>query len=105
MFELQKIFEQIDTNGDGSIQRSELKAITQKIGLNLTENELTGLFNYADVNGDGNIDMQEFLNALNGQTYWIQLMSKEIKSKKGILRNIYYFKWYGLWINELVIKW
>jgi len=59
--DLRGIFKEFDLNGDGFIQRDELKAVMIKMGQSPTEDELTAMFNAADRDSDGNISFQEFL--------------------------------------------
>ncbi|CAL2050026.1 CBN-CAL-5 protein [Caenorhabditis brenneri] len=59
--DLKGIFREFDLNGDGFIQREELRAVMQKMGQSPTEDELDAMFQAADKDCDGNIDFQEFL--------------------------------------------
>uniref|UniRef100_A0A915D1Z9 EF-hand domain-containing protein n=1 Tax=Ditylenchus dipsaci TaxID=166011 RepID=A0A915D1Z9_9BILA len=59
--DLRGIFHEFDLNGDGYIQKNELKAVMIKMGQSPTEDELTAMFNAADQDQDGNIDFREFL--------------------------------------------
>jgi len=59
--DLRGIFHEFDLNGDGFIQKNELKAVMVKMGQSPTEDELCAMFNAADQDQDGNIDFHEFL--------------------------------------------
>jgi Ca2+-binding EF-hand superfamily protein len=59
--DLRGIFREFDLNGDGFIQKDELKAVMIKMGQSPTDEELNAMFNAADKDQDGNIDFQEFL--------------------------------------------
>ncbi|KAI1731434.1 EF hand domain-containing protein [Ditylenchus destructor] len=59
--DLRGIFHEFDLNGDGYIQKNELKAVMIKMGQSPTEEELIAMFNAADQDQDGNIDFHEFL--------------------------------------------
>ncbi|WKY17324.1 hypothetical protein Q1695_001713 [Nippostrongylus brasiliensis] len=59
--DLKGIFREFDLNGDGYIQRDELRSVMQKMGQSPTEEELDAMFNAADQDHDGNIDFNEFL--------------------------------------------
>ncbi|EPB80601.1 EF hand [Ancylostoma ceylanicum] len=59
--DLKGIFREFDLNGDGFIQRDELRSVMQKMGQSPTEEELDAMFNAADQDHDGNIDFKEFL--------------------------------------------
>ncbi|CAD6187558.1 unnamed protein product [Caenorhabditis auriculariae] len=59
--DLKVIFREFDINGDGFIQRNELKAVMQKMGQSPTDEELNAMFNSADRDNDGNIDFSEFI--------------------------------------------
>ncbi|PAV55673.1 hypothetical protein WR25_01530 [Diploscapter pachys] len=54
--DLRQIFREFDLNGDGLIQKHELKAVMQKMGQSPTDDELEAMFVAADRNRDGNID-------------------------------------------------
>jgi len=60
--DLRGIFREFDLNGDGFIQKDELKAVMIKMGQSPTEEELNAMFNAADKDHDGNIDFNEFLS-------------------------------------------
>ncbi|MFH4978913.1 hypothetical protein AB6A40_005622 [Gnathostoma spinigerum] len=59
--DLHGIFKEFDLNGDGWIQKDELKAVMIKMGQCPTEDELNAMFVAADKDQDGNIDFNEFL--------------------------------------------
>ncbi|RCN36570.1 EF hand [Ancylostoma caninum] len=56
--DLKGIFREFDLNGDGFIQRDELRSVMQKMGQSPTEEELDAMFNAADQDHDGNIDFK-----------------------------------------------
>ncbi|WAR19090.1 CALM4-like protein [Mya arenaria] len=58
--ELRAAFDKYDRNGDGYIDKQELRAILQN-GQNCTQEELENLFKLVDENGDGKIEYEEFL--------------------------------------------
>lgn len=57
-----EIFKEMDADGNGSIDASELKAAFAAIGVELTQKELKSMMNEADRDGDGFIDAEEFEN-------------------------------------------
>ncbi|KAL3118854.1 hypothetical protein niasHT_008201 [Heterodera trifolii] len=59
--DLHEIFREFDLNGDGFIQRDELRQVMLKMGQSPTEEELFAMFEAADTNTDGQISFQEFL--------------------------------------------
>lgn len=52
---MQGIFKEFDLNGDGFIQREELRSVMVKMGQSPTEEELNSMFEAADADKDGNI--------------------------------------------------
>jgi len=58
--ELKAIFDEFDVNGDGHIQRAELRNVMQKMGQSPTDEELMAMFAAADADKDGAIDFEEF---------------------------------------------
>ncbi|KAI6178341.1 CRE-CAL-5 protein [Aphelenchoides besseyi] len=59
--DLRGIFREFDINGDGFIQKNELRAVMIKMGQSPTDEELAAMFSAADKDNDGNIDFNEFL--------------------------------------------
>jgi Ca2+-binding EF-hand superfamily protein len=55
-----QVFAVFDQNGDGHIDREELRDVLLGLGENLADAELDSLFAWADSNGDGQIDYDEF---------------------------------------------
>lgn len=54
------VFEKIDVNGDGHIDRAELKHLFELLEHNVTNKELEEVFRALDENNDGVINMEEF---------------------------------------------
>ncbi|TKR73349.1 hypothetical protein L596_020666 [Steinernema carpocapsae] len=63
MDNMRQLFREFDTNGDGFIQKNELRDVMTKLsaGVPPTDEELDQMFDAADANHDGNIDFNEFL--------------------------------------------
>jgi len=59
--DVQMAFKKFDTNGDGSIDKSELTSALTSSGMNFTAQEIDAIFKAADVNHDGDIDYEEFI--------------------------------------------
>ncbi|CAK8694280.1 unnamed protein product [Clavelina lepadiformis] len=57
-------FKVFDKDGNGFIDRDELREVVRSITGDPTEEELDKLFEEADLNGDGRIDFKEFMQAL-----------------------------------------
>lgn len=49
------VFRQIDTDGNGSIDRSELRRLFEVLDCNLSDQELESVFKELDANGDGEV--------------------------------------------------
>ncbi|CAI5455974.1 unnamed protein product [Caenorhabditis angaria] len=58
---LKTLFRNFDLNGDGFIQKEELRSVMQKMNPSSTEEDLNEMFLSADKNSDGAIDFTEFL--------------------------------------------
>ena len=58
--ELRAAFNQMDTNGDGTLSRDELKALLGELDAEMAEAFVEEMMNKADTNGDGKIDFEEF---------------------------------------------
>lgn len=61
MMEAKQIFDLCDTNSDGKIDRGELKAYFQKIGIPLSEKEIDDMISVADGNRNGFVEFEEFV--------------------------------------------
>jgi EF hand len=57
----QSLFKEIDTNGDGTISKSEFESV---FGPNADMTKVDGLFNALDTNGDGTISQDELTSAV-----------------------------------------
>src|SRR5215469_3086512 len=60
----QQLFSLLDTNGDGSISKSEFETA---FGQNGNTTQADQIFGQLDANGDGSITQSELTNALDGQ--------------------------------------
>jgi hypothetical protein len=59
-----KIFDQIDVDKSGQLDKNELKAALAKAGTNISDFDLDALFKVADEDGSGAISKDEWVNAL-----------------------------------------
>ena len=62
--EMRESFAQIDTSGNGKIDREELKSMLLKVASDCaTEDIINEMMAIADTNGDGGVDFEEFIKA------------------------------------------
>jgi len=61
---LRRVFEDADTDGNGSLDHGELGTIMEKLNTKLTDEEVKQIFQEADVYADGQINFKEFLTCL-----------------------------------------
>jgi len=62
--EMRESFAQIDTSGNGKIDREELKNMLLKVAADCaTEEIINEMMAIADTNGDGGVDFEEFIKA------------------------------------------
>ncbi|KAL8610328.1 hypothetical protein ACOMHN_041142 [Nucella lapillus] len=59
--ELRQAFRVFDKSGCGFITPSDLRAVLQNIGEDLTEEEIDEMIAEVDIDGDGRIDFEEFI--------------------------------------------
>ena len=59
-------FNVFDMDGNGYIDKHELKYVMRRLGENLTDEDLKAMFTEADLNGDGLIDYDGKLPSLRG---------------------------------------
>nr|XP_015868962.1 probable calcium-binding protein CML23 [Ziziphus jujuba var. spinosa] len=66
--QFKKIFEVIDVNGDGKISPLELSEVLLCLGYekSIATKEAEGIVREMDCNGDGFLDMDEFMDAMEG---------------------------------------
>lgn len=57
---LRRIFDQMDTNGNGEIDFNELQSALETIGLTVPEATLRSFFDFIDIDHDGVINFEEF---------------------------------------------
>ncbi|XP_048518332.1 calmodulin-2/4-like [Dendroctonus ponderosae] len=62
--ELRDAFRVFDKHNRGYITASDLRAVLQCLGEDLSEEEIEDMIKEVDVDGDGRIDFYEFVNAL-----------------------------------------
>lgn len=53
-------FNEADTNGDGHLDISEVKALCSSLGMNLNRYELESAFFMLDRDGNGDVSLEEF---------------------------------------------
>ncbi|KAK9669564.1 hypothetical protein RND81_13G140000 [Saponaria officinalis] len=58
--ELKRVFQMLDSNGDGKITKKELNDSLQRLGIFVPDKELTQMIEKIDVNRDGYVDVDEF---------------------------------------------
>jgi Ca2+-binding EF-hand superfamily protein len=61
---LQEVYNQLDSDGEGTIDKDEFRACLSQLGIPATENEADELFTCLDLNNNGNIDFEEFLQVM-----------------------------------------
>jgi hypothetical protein len=57
--ELKKVFDEFDKDASGAIDKAELKAMMEKLGTNLDDEQVESALKDLDLNGDGVIDFDE----------------------------------------------
>merc|ERR1719153_798078 len=58
--DVKSMFRKFDRNGDGHLDRSEIKQMLQSSGKNASDQDVEQMFSQGDADGDGLIDIQEF---------------------------------------------
>merc|ERR1711871_411134 len=60
---IRQVFDAMDTNGDGVLNRAEFKAGLEELGLikEVSAGELDELMAFVDVDGDDHVDLEEFI--------------------------------------------
>lgn len=63
--EFKEIFDLVDTDRGGSIQKSELRTLMETLRLKPTEKELDAMMAEVDSDGSGDIDFNEFVTVMS----------------------------------------
>ena len=63
--ELRARFQMFDRDGNGLIDRDELKLVMQELGEKLSEEDIDEMIEEADTNNDGFIDYEEFAHYMS----------------------------------------
>jgi calcium-dependent protein kinase len=62
--DLEKMFEQLDKNGDGNLSKQEiLEGYEEVFGIPINEEDVDRMFTEIDIDGNGTIDYTEFVMA------------------------------------------
>ena len=56
------MFKEVDVDGNGLLDPEELKQLTSKLGLDLTEDQVTKVMAEIDADGSGEVDFEEFFD-------------------------------------------
>lgn len=54
------LFERLDTDGNGTISKEELKSGLSELGMNIDDSKIDSFFSMVDIDGDGEISYPEF---------------------------------------------
>jgi calmodulin len=58
--EIREAFDVFDSDGNGFINRQELRFVMMNLGEKLKDDEIESLINDVDIDGDGQINYEEF---------------------------------------------
>ena len=88
--EVKQAFRRFDSDGDGHLDRNELKNLLIQSGKSVSDQEVDLLFRQGDVDGDGRIDIQEFVKlmfpAANATLSKLQQSFKSLNDVKASFR-------------------
>lgn len=88
-----KIFEDIDTDGSGFLDKEELKAVTIRLGEDFTDKEISKIFKAMDKNKDGKVGLQEFIN-------WMDKENDKTGFRKMLANNMQGANMQSAWLDE-----
>ena len=77
---VEELFNAIDTDGSGFLDRTEVGELASVLGINLSDDDLTAAFNQMDQNGNDRVDLQEFEAWFNNsnECKFYQKLSQEL---------------------------
>ena len=62
--QLREVFNTFDKDGNGSIDREEIKAVCESLGIEADKSAIDDLIKQADADGNGKIEFEEFKKAV-----------------------------------------
>jgi len=65
---LRRVCKSFDKNGDGTIDKAELKAVFDELGRDLSDSDIERIMKMTDKDGDGSIDYNELCQQVFGQS-------------------------------------
>ena len=65
---LRNLFSVFDVDGSGAISAGELSSIAERLGVQLSTEQLQEIIGQADPNGSGKIELGEFMSAMTSPT-------------------------------------
>ena len=63
---MRRVFLEFDKDGNGTIDKSELKAVFKELGKSFSDQELTRMMAQFDDDGSGDMDYDEFIKNVFG---------------------------------------
>lgn len=88
-----KIFEDIDTDGSGFLDKEELKAVTVRLGEDFTDKEIRKIFKAMDTDKDGKVSLEEFIN-------WMDKENDKTGFRKMLANNMQGANMQSAWLDE-----
>jgi Ca2+-binding EF-hand superfamily protein len=80
MEEVRELFDEIDEDGGGSLDKDELRELLEKLGLEVTDEKVDSVMLEMDADGEGAVELQEFL-------WWWKKAGKEYREKMTKLKD------------------
>ena len=81
-----RIFEGIDLDRSGELDRTEIRELGAQLGAEMTEEELQSAMDEMDADGNGEVDLDEFLNwwtgARSSQSTWARMIARKERQEK-----------------------
>lgn len=72
--EVRELFDEIDEDGGGSLDKGEVGELLEKLGLDVTDEKVDSIMFEMDADGQGEVELQEFL-------WWWKKAGKEYRAK------------------------
>ena len=92
--ELRRTFDSLDSDGSGTLTRTEIGTLAKQMGKQMSEKELDKCMNMMDIDGNGSVEYDEFAewwDQNDGSFKMITKSSVALENQMSLIKDILYF--------------